>query len=241
MTSNYNVTDSLNAILTQIQSDSLTSSCPTGIVSNINFDNCPPAYSGTYGNTTTDGYYATYTILLKQIINAINMQITSQLFSGSGDSTTETITDNFTFAYIESMILDGSASGSGEAYIPEYTYDGCVLWGSTGWKNSCWKSPFGTQYCVPVSSGWGCTEQTTITVPSTYSSSLLISDTVDYQLTINGLTGSGTITYTLSFVNPDISGNTLYPIYLTISGAPESVYYIYNIGVENTTFSFTSF
>jgi hypothetical protein len=241
MTSNPNVTDSLNALLTQIQSDQLSSSCPTGTVSNINFNDCPPEYSGTYGNTTTDGYYATYTILLKQILNAINLQITSQLFSGTGDSTTETITDNFTFAYVDSLTLEGSASGSGEAYIPEYTYDGCVLWGTTGWKNSCWKSLFGTKYCVPVPSGWGCTEKSTITVPSTYSDSLLISDTVDYELTVNGLYGNGTVTYTLSFVNPDISGNTLYPVYLTIPDVPESVYYIYNIGTENTTFNFTSF
>lgn len=241
MTSNSTVTDALNALLTQLQNESLTSSCPTGTVSNINLYNCPISYSGTYGNTTTDGYYATYTILLKQIINAINLQITSQLFSGSGDSTTETITSNFTFSYVESLVLDGSASGSGEAYIPEYTYDGCVLWGTTGWKNSCWKSLFGTKYCVPVPSGWGCTEKTTITVPSTYSDSLLISSSVNYQLTVNGLYGNGSITYTLSIVNPDISGNTLYPVYLTIEGVPESVFYIYNIGIENTSFNFTSF
>jgi hypothetical protein len=241
MTSISYVTECLNSLLTQIQSEQLTSSCPTGIVSSINLNDCPISYSGTYGNTTTDGYYATYSILLKQIVNAINLQLTSQLFSGNSDSVTQTITDNFTFEYVESMVLDGSASGSGEAYIPEYTYDGCVLWGSTGWKNSCWKSPFGTKYCVPVPSGWGCTEKATITVPSTYSSSLLISDTVDYQLTINGLTGNGTITYTLSLENPNITGKTLYIVYLNIEGFPESVYYIYNLGIENTTVSFTSF
>jgi hypothetical protein len=241
MTSNSTVTTCLNTLLTEIQNNALTSSCPTGTVSNINFDNCPLEYSGTYGNTTTDGYYASYSILLKQILDAINLQITSQLFSKTSTSeTTEIVTSNFTFAYVTSITFNGSASGSGEAYTPSYTYDGCVLWGPS-WCNSCWKSPFGTKYCTPYPCGWQCDEKSTITVPSTYSDSLLISDTVDYSLIINGITGSGTITYTLSLVNPDIAGNTLYPVYLTISGIEPMVLYIYNISVEDATASFTSF
>jgi len=241
MTSIPYVTDALNTLLLDIQSEPLTTTCPTGTVSDINFTNCPIKYSGTYGNTTTDGYYASYSILLNEVIDGINLQITSQLFGGSGDSTTETVTDTFSFAYLSSATFNGSASGSGEVYIPEYSYNGCVLWGTTGWKNSCWKSFFGTKYCVPVPSGWGCTEKTTITVPSTYSNSLLISDSIYYSLIVNGITGNGKITYTLSTVEPSLDGKTLKTISLTIEGAPTSVFYIYGIGIENTSIDFTSF
>jgi len=241
MTSNSTITTAINTLLTDVQDNTLTTSCPSGIVSNINFTDCPISYSGTYGNTTTDGYYATYTILLKQVINALNLQITSQLFSKTPTSeTTEIVTSNFTFAYVESITFNGTASGSGEVYIPSYTYDGCVLWGPS-WCQSCWKSPFGTKYCTPYPCGWQCDEKSTITVPSTYSDALLISESINYSLVINGVTGSGTITYTLSVVNPDIEGNTLYPVYLTITGEPSSVFYMYDIGAKDVSANFTSF
>jgi len=241
MTSNSTITTCLNTLLVDIQNVPLTTSCPTGTVSDINLNDCPISYSGTYGNTTTDGYYASYSILLTSILDAINLQITSQLFTKTPTSeTAEVISCNFTFSYLSSITFNGSASGSGEVYIPSYTYNGCVLWGPS-WCNSCWKSPFGTKYCVPYPCGWQCDEKATITVPSTYSDSLLISESINYSLVVNGVTGSGAITYSVSIVNPDISGNTLYPIYLTIPDVDPTTLYIYNIGVKDVSANFTSF
>ena len=241
MTSISVVTAALNTALTELQSRPITVTCPTGTASNIDISDCPLESSGTYGNTTTDGYYASYSISLDQLINIINLQITSQLFSISNiTSNSETITDNFTFEYVESLTLAGKASGSGEVYIPSYTYDGCILWGPT-WGKSCWKSLFGTKYCIPYPDGWECEEKGSITVPSTYSDALLISDSINISLAVNGITGSGTMSYTLSTVNPQIVGNVLYPVNIYITGAPTSVFYLYNTVVIAPTIAFSSF
>ena len=243
MTTLSYVTTSLNQILTELQTVPFTVSCPTGTLSNIDISGCPISSSGTYGNKTTDGYYATYNITLDQLENIINLQITSQLFSTSNiTSTSETVTDNFTFEYVESLKLSGSASGAGEVYIPEYTiYDGCVLWGPT-WGKSCWKTPFfGLKLCASYPDGWDCVEKSDITVPSTYSDALLISDSINISLAVNGITGSGTMSYTLSTVNPQIQGQFLFSINITVEGQPSGVFYIYNIVVLDTTITFNSF
>lgn len=236
MTTSADITTSLNAILTQIQNDTLTSSCPTGTFSDINLNSCPITYNGTYGDTT--GYYVTYQLLLTGVLNAINLQITSQILSLTEESTyTNSITDNFTFSYVKPLTLSGSGSGTESVYIPGYSYSGCVLWGPS-WSNSCFKTVF-EKYCTTTISGWQCDESTEINVPST--STTLETGNTDFSLQINGLNGEGTITYNLSYINPDISGNTLYPIYVTNEEYPKSIYYIYDIIVIGVTASFTSF
>ena len=241
MTSISYVTTALNTLLTNIQTEPLTGTCPTGTLSNIDISDCPITVSGTYGNTTTDGYYATYTISFTELLNIINLQITSQLFTPSStSSTSETVTDNFAFAYVESLTLNGNASGSGEVYTPSYSYDGCILWGPT-WAESCWKSPFGKKYCTPYPNGWQCDEKGNIDVPSTYSSDLLIADSINFSLTVNGISGSGALSYTLSNTNPSISGSIVYNTNIYITGEPYGIFYIYGIQILDFTVAFTSF
>ena len=247
MTSISYVTTALNTLLTELQDEAFTVECPTGTLSNIDISGCPISFSGTYGNTTTDGYYATYSISLTQLINLLNLQLTSQLFSTSNITDqssgveTETVTDNFTYEYVESLTLSGNASGSGEVYIPSYSYDGCILWGPTWTTCCCWKSPFGKKWCSTIPDGWQCIAKGNINVPSTYSSDLLIGDSINISLTVNGISGSGSLSYTLSNTNPDISGNTTYNTNIYITGEPSGIFYIYGIQLLDFTVSFTSF
>ena len=220
MTTTSYVTTALNTLLTQIQDEQFTVECPTGTLSNVDISECPISFSGTYGNTTTDGYYATYTISIDKLINLLNLQLTSQLFSPSNiTSTNETITDNFTFAYVDSLTLSGIASGSGEVYIPEYSSSECIVYGTNG----------------------GCQKYETYSQASTYNSANLVPYTSDFTLTVNGITGSGTMQYTIATSNPDISGNTTYTVYVYIPGEQAGVFYIYNIEILDTTASFTSY
>jgi len=243
MTLNSIVSNALNALLVDIQNDVLTSSCPVGTISDIDYNNCPLSYSGTYGNTTTSGVYATYSILIKELLNTINLQITSEIFYTS-DVQTQIITDTFTFSYVDTLEIKGSASGYGEVYIPSYTYDGCCLWFTNiDWcKCCCVKIPWVGKTCTTYPCGWDtyCASKCEISVPSTYSDALLIGRTFDYTIGINNIVGSAGITLTLSTIDPNIPGNTLYTVNLNIPNIPQSIIYIYNIGVKDVTIDFGS-
>jgi len=116
--------------------------------------------------------------------------------------------------------LSGIESGSGEVYVPEYT------------------SP---SECVIYNTNRGCQQYESYTQESTYSSANLLPFTSDFTLTVNGITGSGTMQYTIATSNPDISGNTTYTVYVYIPGEQAGVFYIYNIEILDTTASFTSY
>lgn len=239
-----NISTIFNEILKQIQDNPLITSCPNGIVSNVNSSSCPYSYSGSVGNTTTTGYYATYSIILSQIINAINLQLTSSIYSNNSTSTSQTINTNFTFAYVQPLILNGTASGSGQVYIPQYSVETCIMWGpDTGWCDDCWRSPFGTNWCVwyPCTIGWECIWSTQVGVPSTYSEYSNITQNYSYSLQVNNITGNSNISFTFSTVDPQIPGNVIYPVNISIPGVAKSTYYFHSFSISNTNIDFTSF
>lgn len=211
--------------------------CPTGQIDDLNTTCLDLSYNGSYGNKTTTGYYVTYNITLDQIENLINFQVSTEDVSDN-ESALDTyyISDSCTLTWQDNLIISGYGSGTDEEYTPGY--EGCVAWGTTGWKKSCWKSLFGTKYCVLVPSGWGCIEKGWIAPVETGT----IPASADYKLSIAGITGSGTYGYYLSSIKP-VSTFITYYAYNVINDAfpNNTIYYVYNLTLNIISLSYKSY
>lgn len=230
------IIDDINLYLLSIQNNLLKTSCPTGTIDDINVSCKNYVYNGSDGNETTTGYYVTYSISIKEIINLFNFQL---VYSGDASSTikiSDTViyySNNLGTNWVETLTFSGSASGSEKTYIPGY--NGCILW-SPSWCNSCWKSPFGTKYCVPYPCGWQCDLNGWIG-PTPLET---ISYSINYSLNINGFQTSIVLGYYISYIKPDMT--VTYTVNKTSSNTTiPYTYYIYQLTLNTVSFSYSGF
>jgi len=222
MSQNYlsAIVQSLNNFILSIQDDELPSSCPTGTVSNINVKCKDYNYSGTYGNKTTNGYYATYSFSVDNVINIFDIKLIPSYtyeITPNTDTGTSEIVGYFKIKYLNNLQITGNASGNGSVYTPQYKIPGTCI-------------PY--IYCIP-----------SITIPSTYPGvNYSISDT--YTFTISGLQIDCSIGLTFSFLNPgNFNGSAIYfTNSLTDSNYVEPIIiYLYSFSIGITNYSYSSY
>jgi hypothetical protein len=222
------ITPQLNNGITKIQTHDLLS-CPHGTVNNFSFSSCDEAeFLGVYGDTCNDGYYASYSIGISYIINAIDISCLTPILIYEPTDIAQTYTFNdITFVYQSNIEFGSFANGTGCVYTPPIpVYVGWVTFG-------CCLSLFGQCVCYyPNGYAW----EVIYTIPCTYNYVPRVSETVnDITLTVYGLSVTLTLTYTIC--------NTL-PLEVTTYKKLQvgtKVCFIYDFKVSNINFSFDSY
>lgn len=234
---NQSVMDIFNNFLKSVQNNPIPSDlCGTGEINNINVSNCGwNTITGSGGNTTTDGYYYTYTYTLKTLQDVVNFQLTDMAlglinYIENADSNypIENIPSSSNFSYLSTITIDGTTSGGSEVYTPE----ACI----PGWSSvKCCSKLWGVcdEWCF---SNW---DKCLTKVPSTYDSSAMMNF---YPFELNGtlenVTGSCNLTYTLDTEKPpNYDSMTEYTISVNASDYTGStfIYYLYNITASDIT------
>jgi hypothetical protein len=217
-----NIISAINQIIADAQDLELPGPCPYGTVNNTNIG-CASwsTYTGTEGNTDTDGYYATYTVKVDTLQNIFDMALVTEAYYTSDGKTYATYTTNFVGNYLAQVVANVQISGSAEIYIPQSqtTATACLTCTSTKCNKCSLSCGCGL---TTKSNSCDCTTTTT-TWPSTYTSAGMIPfPTFPATVTATDATIQGNFTYTVSSTNPTslpvkiITGSTLpEPIFLS--------------------------
>lgn len=223
----------LNEIISMIGSEPIPSDsqCATGTLNNIKIDqSCQgeTTFSGNYGNTTTDGYYGTYSATIQSIQNLFDFKFNTP---SSLPSTSLNKSIQIYATFNSSLNVSGTANGSDEAYIPQYSIpcpDPC---------SDCLNcDPFENNFCCGTCSC--CYNTSSENIPSTYNSQLMIPYATSFNAYGYGCAFSGIFNFSVS--TEPVSGNIK-----TINKNINSEYvttpfYIYNISISLLELSCTN-
>lgn len=217
MSSTYSnaIISAVNQIIQKIGNTSLSTvtTCPTGTLNDMN-TSCDSSlnFAASEGNTTTDGYYATYDVIVNSISNSLDFAITTPISSEEFTETTITYTNSFTGTYLNNISSSGDAINcSGSVYTPEFSV-----------PEICWLDE-----CVP---GY--------TIPSSYPVISIDIPDISWTVTVNNGTVTGDISYTVSVSQPSTSQpiETINVSYY-FGGIPV---YIYNLEITDLTIDYGS-
>jgi hypothetical protein len=227
-----NIVDELNEILVEAQSYELTTTCPYGTLNNITVSCIPEfTFSGTQGNTTTAGYYATYSITVGNIENFLSFTIQDETYYTSDGKTAGTYSTSFTGDYYENIIINGNGNGKAEVYIPQSQTCATACWTCTSCVSPCSLNCA----CGLKSSSCDCTTTCT-TWPSTYTPDFLIPFSFPFTGILKGCVATGEITYTVDIINPKTKPLKTFKATVQL---PAPIY-IYNIEFSDLKVTFDS-
>lgn len=192
-----NIVNYINEIIASVQNDELTTECPTGKVNDTNIS-CASwsKFTGTEGNTTTDGYYAQYTVSVSNILNVFDVALQNEANYTSDGKTYATYTTSLTANYLSAVTANLEVSGKCEIYIPQYQTTAKACLTCTACKKCSLSCGCGLKsyscYCSSTTTTW----------PSYYSSSEMVSfPTFPATVTAYGAVLTGNFTYTVSNEN----------------------------------------
>lgn len=224
---NSDVINFLNYIISEVNGKELPGPCPSGTTSDINVS-CDKemSFSGTYGNTTTAGYYASYNATVDNISNIFDFVFTD--ITGNDflvDTVAKTYQSSFTCKYTSAIKATGTASAKTEVYIPQYQTSGiCTSCNRCGLHCGCGLT---TKSCVTY---WN----------STYNSSLLLPASDSYTCYINDGVMTGNVSFTCSPLPPPTlpSGVSIKTINTPGTYTP---FYIWEVQITDLTLTYQSF
>lgn len=226
--------NSINQIILEVGNEPTGLSCPSGTMNDMNVQCVPELnYDGTYGNTTTAGYYATYNVSLNTIQELLNLQIVS-----NGTDITVGVEDNDiqmsgSAQYLSSITATGQAGGQCEVYIPQSQTCATACGCDTTCNSPCWSScacGLTTKSC--------CCTTTCTTWPSTYSNDLLIGMATGVDVSVNQCSMNFTQAFTCSIEAPN-NGLTVKEVYIPTDIGPVPLYF-WNLVMSNMSINFGS-
>jgi hypothetical protein len=221
-----------NILIPDIANSTLPAGTLTGTFNNINF-NGSTSFSGSGGNTTTDGYYYTYVIDVETLSNAFNFSLiftqTSLCLSGrlSRNTFPLNVTRTFLYNFNSSISSNITVQTQSEIYVPEVKGKVCSYCCCGNKYSSC---------CADT-----CNCKTQVITPSTYNSKNLVP--VNYSGTLSARPNNDNITFNY-VVNTSLpSGYTVVQVIdLPVGGAvfPFSTLYVYGLVIEQFQINITN-
>ncbi len=192
-----------------------------GTYNNLTLLNNVISSNGKTGNTTSDGYYATYFVVLTNLTNVIDFYIDEAndydlCFTRSEQSQKYTL--NLT--YNSDVSASGNYDATAKVYAPSYCDAGFVTKGKgwdlkTVWSKCAWDVPSTYKDVEPFKIDGGCGAK------------------------INNCTGTTNVKFSYGSEPP--TGDYTFITY-EIDGLPtEFKYYIYNFDIESLNIYFTSY
>ncbi len=183
---------------------------------------------GTTGNTSTDGYYASYNVDINQLLNIINFSISeSNDYNLCFTRTEQSQKYTLNLTYLSSITANGIYDATAKVYSPSYC-DGKVetkcSW--SGWRNWDVKCKSWWNSC-----GWN--------VPSTYKEAVGFALSSNCGATIDDCTGTTDVEFSYGSKAP--TGDYTFVTYV-IDGLPTQFsYYIYNFKIESLDIYFSKY
>jgi hypothetical protein len=226
-----NIVNELNDIIFDAQSYELTTSCPYGTLNNITVSCLPEfTFSGTQGNTTTQGYYAEYSVTVGNIENLLSFTIQDETYYTADNKTSGTYSTTFTGDYYSDITVNGNGNGKAEVYIPQSQTCATACGCCTSCISPCYLNcgcglDTVTCDCITTCTTW----------PSTYTPDFLIPFSFPYTVNLSGCVVNGNVTYTVGLINP----NTKPLKTFTTSNIPTPIY-IYDIIFSNLAVTFNT-
>lgn len=158
------VNEAINKVILNIGSRGINPTivpCASGTFNNIGIT-CPneTTFSGIYGNTTTSGYYATYSATILNFVNCFNFAFNESSISLPTSNETTSYSIPLVAVYNSEIHVNGSVSGNTEVYSPAYTIPAVPSYVITPAVPSYVVTP---AYNVPEQ----CSPSTTVAMPPT--------------------------------------------------------------------------
>lgn len=183
--------------------------------------------SGSGGNTTTDGYYYTYSASINNIKQLFDLEIVQELFLVSVCPSTEyntSLYSSLNYKYTKNISINVDVQTNSEAYIPEVTAPVCAV--------CCCGDPISS--CCYDS----CDCTNVVTTPSSYDPDLLIP--TDYTGTVSLQISESYISlnYIVSSTKP--TSGTFETIPISTEYPDISPIYIYNLNITSFTLNIQS-
>lgn len=201
----------------------------TGTLNNFNCGNSSLFdFSGSEGNTTTAGYYASYNLQIETVKSGFDFTVSEITPTSTESAGLQLVTGNFIASFNAEITVNATVKAKAEVYIPQSQTCLTVC-------GPCCYNPL-EKCCYE----FNCNCSTTCTTwPSTYTSDLLIPVTVPATLTISG----GTITCGISYSASNDSSLT--PIGSILKKTHVSEYtgkrfYMFDLLLSNMTLSYPS-